>query len=98
MIGQTLTHHETIRDHVVNFYQTLFASECIGVEFEALLGDFSVRTLNSINASLLNRPFQASEIVEALRDMHPTKSPRTNEFHTFFYKQYWGIDGLDIMD
>lgn len=46
--GQILTEHGEVKDHVVDFYKSLFGFEQVDLNFEDLLCDFSVRTFLQI--------------------------------------------------
>jgi hypothetical protein len=71
----------------VGFYQKLFmAGHTQGIE--VCLADVERRITEDMNATLL-KPFVAEEVVVALGQMHPLKSPRPDGFLTCFYQRSW---------
>ncbi|CAB4268374.1 unnamed protein product [Prunus armeniaca] len=48
------------------------------------------------NASLI-KPVSDTEIVEAVKALHPTKSPGPDGFTGSFYQHYWEVIGADVI-
>ena len=46
----------------------------------------------SMNTGLVQE-FQATEVVKALKQMHPKKSPGPNAIPLLFYQHYWSLVG-----
>lgn len=46
---------------------------------------------------LLCAPFTAEEIIKALFDMHPDKSPGPDDMFAFFYQKYWSVVGQEVI-
>ena len=44
----------------------------------------------------LTRGFTKEEVVVALKQMHPTKSPGPNGISTLFFQKYWSIVGTNV--
>lgn len=70
---------------MVDFYDTLFGSKQVDLNFDDLLGDFPMQTLALDNAIVLNRPFTSHEVLGTVKDIHPTKSLGPDRFHDLFY-------------
>lgn len=45
---------------------------------------------------MLLQPFSATEVKEALFDMHPDKSPGPDSMNPAFYQRFWHIVGEDV--
>lgn len=44
----------------------------------------------------LTKEFQNEEVIQVIRQMHPTKAPSPNSMSAIFYKKYWYIVGEDV--
>ena len=42
--------------------------------------------------------FKAEELWCALKQMHPTKAPRSDSMSPIFFKHYWDIVGLEVVN
>ncbi|PON88849.1 hypothetical protein TorRG33x02_153640 [Trema orientale] len=76
--------HE-IEGVVVDYFQSIFTSEKGNEEeLDTVMETFRPCVTLEINEDLL-RDFTEEDILEALKQMHPTKSPRPDGMSTFFY-------------
>ena len=56
------------------------------------MGAVQPRVTESMNRGLVQE-FQAAEVVKALKQMHPKKSPSPNGMLPLFYQHYWSLVG-----
>lgn len=75
-----------LEEHIVSFYKNLFTSKHVNVNYDAMFDDISIPLLDSSNKDLLAREFTREEILNALKNMYPIKSPSPNGFHALFYQ------------
>ena len=50
-----------------------------------------------MNAELIAE-FRAEEVWNALQQMHPTKSPGPDGMSPIFFKNYWDIVGIEVVN
>ncbi|KAL0367498.1 UNVERIFIED_CONTAM: hypothetical protein Sradi_3639900 [Sesamum radiatum] len=62
---------------------------------EMVLGRLGCRVTAAMNEELL-KPFTSEEVLHALKQMHPLKSPDPDCMSPIFYHKYWSIVGLDV--
>lgn len=76
-----------VRDHIQNFFQTLYTTEQVQCNWEM-----------SISQQLIDIAYPPSneEIREALRHMKPNKAPGPDGFHPIFFQKMWEVVGKDI--
>jgi hypothetical protein len=85
--GMVLTDIKEISMAFVGFYQELFtAGPTQGVD--TCLADMEPCVTDAMNVDLL-KPFVAEEVVMALGQMHPLKSPGPDGFSACFYQRSW---------
>ena len=42
--------------------------------------------------------FKANEVAQAIKQMHPTKSPKPGGMSPIFYQNYWDLVGTDVIN
>lgn len=48
--------------------------------------------------SELTRTFTKEDVVAALKQLHPTKSPGPDDMSALFFQKYWGIVGTNVFN
>lgn len=76
---------DELMDHIVGFYQNLFSSDGTVLDYNAVLGDASVRVFYPSSLDLLSRPLTREEVLTTLKEMHPIKALGPDSFHVLFY-------------
>ena len=71
------------------YFSSLFTSSQPG-EMTELLDAVHPSISDTMNL-LLSRDFQASEIAQALKQMHPNTEPRPNALPPIFYQKFWSF-------
>ena len=65
--------------------------------FEASLSSITTQVSTEMNEGLL-ADFKAEEVWYALKQMHPTKAPVPDGMSPIFFKHYWNIVGLEVVN
>ncbi|XP_030964645.1 uncharacterized protein LOC115985893 [Quercus lobata] len=79
-------------EHVATqYFSTLFTSSQPG-EMTELLHAISPSVTDAMN-QLLARDFQASEVAQALQQMHPHTAPGQDGLPPLFYQKFWSLTG-----
>ena len=76
---------------MVEFFSNIFKSNGI-TNASAIVGAVQTMVTESMNRGLVQE-FQATEVVKALKQMHPKKSPSPNGMPPLFYQHYWSLVG-----
>ena len=76
---------------MVDYFSNIFKSNGI-IDTSAVVGAVQPLVSESMNRGLVQE-FQAAEVVQALKQMHPKKSPSPNGMPPFFYQHYWSLVG-----
>lgn len=79
---------------VLDYFDNLFTSSRPAISTEELHMLHPCITQEMLNT--LDAPFSNSEVHQALKEMHPCKSPGPDGLHALFYKRYWDLVGNDI--
>ena len=64
---------------------------------DPILQGIALKVTPQMNAGL-TQPFTAMEVEQALKQMKPLTAPGPDGMPPLFYKSYWNIVGLDIID
>lgn len=78
---------------MVDYFSTLFNSD-IG-DMDEVISCISSYVTPSANESLI-RPVSMEEVLVAVFQMHPDKSPGPDGFGPGFYQHFWGVLGRDV--
>lgn len=79
--------HAKISEVVVNFLTNLFTIDHGNVDMDVIFRDIDPPKLSESDVATLSREFNASEVWTALKQMHPTKAPRPDDYHAIFFKK-----------
>ena len=80
-----------VKTIVVEYFSNIFKSNGI-TNASAIVGAVQTMVTESMNRGLVQE-FQATEVVKALKQMHPKKSPSPNGMPPLFYQHYWSLVG-----
>lgn len=92
--GTPKTSIESIKKVVIGFYKELFTSSRAPIGLGEL--DMIEQRVDSTMALELGAPFQKEKIIQALKEMHPCKSPGPDGLPAMFYKKYWHLVAEEI--
>ena len=81
-----------IMDYFTSIYRSNQPSS-----FEDSLSAITNRVSTDMNAELIAE-FRAEEVWNALQQMHPTKSPGPDGMSPIFFKNYWDIVGIEVVN
>ena len=76
---------------MVDYFSNIFKSNGI-IDASAVVEAVQPMVTKSMNRGLVQE-FQATEVVKALKQMHPKKSPSLNGMSLLFYQHYWSLVG-----
>lgn len=93
--NQWLEDSDYVRDHVVDFYRSLFKEDCF---VRPKLDGLNFSRISSESQQGLERPFQADEVVAALQSLKVDKASCPNGFPANFYVEFWDVLGRDVME
>ena len=85
---------EEVEDVILKYFTEIY-STTFPTEFEASLGAVDRRVSEAMNAELL-KEFKEEEVLQALMQMHPTKSPDPDGMSPIFYQKYWDVVGPQV--
>ena len=91
--GLRLDWNSGLKDHITNYFSALFKSNGCNDSYIAQM--VSPRVSDCQNMELV-KPFSALEIIEAVKAMHPDKSPGPDGFNPGFFQQHWDIIGTFV--
>ena len=92
--GEWVEEEEQVGELLIQYYSNLFAS-CNSTQFDQVLNGVEPRVSSSMNEDLL-RPFEASEVQIALKQMDFDIAPGPDRLPPMFYKKFWSKVGHDI--
>lgn len=81
---------------IVDFYKDLFSTSREPIQGHQL--DIIECRVDDSMLKVLNKSYHKDDIVYALREMHPFKSPGPEGLRSMFYKKYWEVVGDEICD
>jgi hypothetical protein len=95
LINGTLSSNPAdIRDHAVNFYESMFAES---MSWRPRLDDLAFDSISAVEASSLEAPFLEKEIKDVIFEMDGNKAPGPDGFSMVFFQACWGVLKEDIM-
>ena len=80
-----------VKTIMVDYFSNIFKSNGI-TDASAVVGVVRPMVIESMNRGLVQE-FQVAEVVKALKQMHPKKSPSPNGMLPLFYQHYWSFVG-----
>ncbi|XP_074293371.1 uncharacterized protein LOC141620384 [Silene latifolia] len=86
---------EAVSTVAVNYFRELFATSEPDIMAGVLTG-LEGRVSEQMNM-LLREEYREEEIVEAISQMHPLKSPGPDGMNGLFYQSYWHVIGPDVV-
>ena len=86
---------EEVEDVILKYFTEIY-STTFPTEFEASLGAVDRRVSEAMNVELL-KEFKEEEVLQALMQMHPTKSPDPDGMSSIFYQKYWDVVGPQVV-
>jgi len=95
-LGLCVEDENQIGDLLNSFYSSLFSFSSPS-EFDKVLDGVEARVTPEMNKDLL-RPFQASEVQLAFKQMEANTAPGLDGLPPLFYKQYLSKIGSDVSD
>uniref|UniRef100_A0A803QHU6 Reverse transcriptase domain-containing protein n=1 Tax=Cannabis sativa TaxID=3483 RepID=A0A803QHU6_CANSA len=94
--GITVTSKADMTKTICDYYDTLFASDCVDhASLGVVLNVVPTTITQDMNHSLL-QPFTSEEVYDALKSMSPDKSPICDGMSAMFYQHYWNIVGPSV--
>jgi hypothetical protein len=84
-----------IEQIVVNYFSQIYMSTN-PQNFGSIMEVVKRSVTSEMNVGL-TQEFKAEEVVLALHQMYPTKSPGPNGMPTFFFKKYWHVVGPKVI-
>lgn len=89
---------ERIGDMATSYYQNLFTSSNLSLHDIDSVCSCINPSVSSVNREKLDRIFTREEIVQAIKSMHPRKTPRPDGILAIFCKKYWEVLEGDLID
>ena len=80
-----------VKTIVVDYFSSIFKSNRI-IDASVVVGAIQPLVTESMNRGLVQE-FQVAEVVKALKQMHPKKSPSSNVMPSLFYQHYLSLVG-----
>ena len=87
---------EGIERIIMDYFTSIYRSDQ-PASFEDSLSAITNRVSTDMNAELIAE-FRAEEVWNALQQMHPTKSPGPDGMSPIFFKNYWDIVGVEVVN
>ena len=85
-----------MEDVILKYFGDLFQSSRYS-DFEKVISTIPTVISQELNQSLVS-DITADEVFQALKQMHPSKSPGPDGFSPCFYQKFWNIVGADVVD
>ena len=82
---------KAIENIVTEYFSSLFTISNLS-EIERVIDIVQAMVFEPMNC-LLDQDFQAMEVQQALKQMHPTTAPGPNGMPLLFYKKFWYLFG-----
>ena len=92
--GRRCETNESIVATAVSFFEDLYTTSHPS-RIHEVISSIPTRVTWDMNQQLI-KEFTSEEVLMALQQMHPTKSPKPDDMSAIFYKKYWSIVGNDV--
>jgi hypothetical protein len=92
--GSLSSNLAAIRDHAVNFYESMFAEN---KPWRSRLDDLLFESLSVDEASSIEAPFLEKEVKDVILGMNGNKAPGLDGFSLAFFQACWDVLKEDIM-
>lgn len=92
--GNPQTSFDGMKKVVCDFYKKLFFSSRAPISLGSI--DMLETRLDDAIVAELSRPFVKEEVLLALKEMPPCKSPGPNGLPALFYKNHWNLVGEEL--
>jgi len=86
--GALSTDPVEIKDHIVNYYDTLYTEQS---SWRPRVDGISFSSIDADECLWLERAFEEQEVWEVVRDMNGDKAPGPDGFSMAFFQKCWGI-------
>ncbi|KAL0448671.1 UNVERIFIED_CONTAM: LINE-1 retrotransposable element O protein [Sesamum latifolium] len=94
-LGMEIVGTEGIRKVIVDYFGAIFSStRPLEEAMDEVLASVESRVTENMNSQLI-RSFTIEEIMQALNQMNPLKSPGPDGMSPIFYQKFWDIVGPD---
>jgi hypothetical protein len=84
--GSVSSDQPAIRDHIVQFYDSLFSEQ---FSWRPKLDGLDFDSIDVEEASWLERPFEESEVLDVVKGMNSEKAPGPDGFSMAFFQVCW---------
>jgi hypothetical protein len=92
--GSVSSDQRVIRNHVAHFYETLFSEP---YTWRRRLDNLAFDTLDAVESSSLELPFEENEVFEVIKGMNRDKAPGPDGFSLAFFQDCWDVIKSDLM-
>jgi hypothetical protein len=92
--GSVSSDQPVIRDHIVQFYETLFSEQ---YNWRPRMDDLAFNSLDAEETSRLELPFEEREVLEVVKGMNRDKALGPNGFSMAFFQDCWDVIKTNIM-
>ncbi|KAK6160713.1 hypothetical protein DH2020_004094 [Rehmannia glutinosa] len=95
-LGHVVPDPVAIEQLIVNYFDDIFTSSSPSMHHIRQALDRVPTKLSKDMIDRLSNPFSATEVVKAIKNMHPYKSLGPDSMSPIFFKKFWSIIGDDI--
>jgi len=92
--GSISSDQQVIRDHVAQFYKSLFAEP---FNWRPKMDNLVFDNLDAGEASSLELPFEEREVLEVVKGLNRDKAPGPDGFTIAFFQDCWDVIKTDLM-
>jgi len=92
--GSISSDQQVIRDHVAQFYKSLFAEP---LSWRPRMDNLVFDNLDAGEAYSLELPFEEREVLEVVKGLNRDKAPGPNGFTLVFFQDCWDVIKTDLM-
>jgi hypothetical protein len=92
--GSVSSDQSAIREHIVQYYDSLFSEQ---FSWRPKLDGLAFDSIDVEEASWAREPFEESEVLEVVKGMNSDKAPGPDGFSMAFFQACWDVIKADIM-